>query len=201
MVSMTAFVDPPRKAPWYLRPGLWLARRITGKDPLPGRLLTHFPKAAFGVGLFEMTAASARNLDARCLAIVRIVASVVGGCPFCVDMNAATWRRAGLTAAELEVLLRFSTAASAVWPTTLSQRERTAATYAMALSQTPVIVSAVLQAELLAAFSQREIVVLAVTAAQVNFWTRFNQGLGVPAAGFFDESVCKLPAATSSNVR
>ena len=189
---MTGFVAPPAKSPWYLRPGLWLARRITGKDPLPGRLLTHFPKAALGVGLFELTAASApRNLDARCLAIVRIVASTVGGCPFCVDMNAATWRKAGLTVVELQGLLDGKLAAS------LTPREHAAGVYAEALSQTPVVVDAALQATLLAQFSQREIVVLAVTAAQVNFWTRFNQGLGVPAAGFFDESVCKLPSVTS----
>jgi len=31
----------------------------------------------------------------------------------------------------------------------------------------------------------------------VNYWARFNQGLGVPSAGFFDESVCKLPATTA----
>jgi hypothetical protein len=44
-------------------------------------------------------------------------------------------------------------------------------------------------------FSPKEVVVLAVAIAQVNFWTRFNQGLEVPAAGFFDESVCRLPGA------
>lgn len=42
-------------------------------------------------------------------------------------------------------------------------------------------------------FSDKEIVVLAFTIAQANFWTRFNQGLGVPASGLFDESVCRLP--------
>jgi alkylhydroperoxidase family enzyme len=41
-------------------------------------------------------------------------------------------------------------------------------------------------------FSAREIVVLATTIAQVNFWSRFNQGLGVPAAGFFDETACPV---------
>ncbi len=162
---------------------------MTGKDPLPGRLLTYFPKAAIGVGIFELTAASARNLDARSLAIVRIVASVIGGCPFCVDMNAATWQRAGLTVLELQALLQGDTTVNS-----FSRREHTAATYAEVLSKTPVIVDSKLQAELLAMFTPREIVVLAVTAAQVNFWTRFNQGLGVPAAGFFDDSVCKLPA-------
>jgi hypothetical protein len=31
-----------------------------------------------------------------------------------------------------------------------------------------------------------------MTIAQVNFWSRFGQGLGVPAAGFFDESACPV---------
>lgn len=169
---------------------LWLTRRITGKDPLPARLLAHSPKAAVGAGVFELLAAGAPgDLDARCLAVARLVASVVGGCPFCVDMNAATWERAGLTAGELAALLegdegRFEA---------LGAREAVAARYARALSLTPVHVDASLQAALTAHFSPREVVVLASTIAQVNFWTRFNQGLGVPAAGFFDERACALP--------
>ncbi|HSO40065.1 MAG TPA: hypothetical protein VLT33_46375, partial [Labilithrix sp.] len=47
-----------------------------------------------------------------------------------------------------------------------------------------------LRSELVACFRPREIVVLATTIAQVNYWARFNQGLGVPAAGFFDATVC-----------
>ncbi len=182
------FVTPPRRPAWYLRIALWVARRITGKDPLPGRVLALFPKAALGVGLFEAAAAHApRDLDARSLAIARIVASVIGGCPFCIDMNAATWQRAGLSSIELERLLALD------WPSSLSPRERAAAAYSRALSQTPVVVDPALLLSLRSAFTDREIVVLAVTIAQVNFWTRFNQGVGIPAAGFFEESVCALP--------
>lgn len=183
-------VAPPRRAPWYLRPALWIAKKITGKDPLPGRILSHFPKGAFGVGIFEASAAHGPgDLDARSLAIARIVASVVGGCPFCIDMNAATWNSAGLSADELKSVLALA------WPSSLSSRERAAADYARALSLTPIDVDAALIEALRAHFSEREIVVLAVTIAQVNFWTRFNQGVGVPAAGFFDDSVCALPTA------
>lgn len=179
------FVTPPRRPAWYLRLALFIARRMTGKDPLPGRILALFPKGALGVGVFEAAAAHAPgDLDARSLAIARIIASVVGGCPFCIDMNAATWQRAGLTASELAALL------ASQWPATLSAREWAAAEYANALSQTPVIVEPSLVQSLRDVFTEREIVVLAVTIAQVNFWTRFNQGVGVPAAGFFDESVC-----------
>jgi AhpD family alkylhydroperoxidase len=96
-------VPPPKRVPFLLRPALWLARRFTGKDPLPGRLLGRFPKGAVAAGLFELgTPHALRDLDARVLAVARVVASAVGGCPFCIDMNAATWREAGLSVPELE---------------------------------------------------------------------------------------------------
>ncbi len=184
-----AFLEPPRRIAWHLRPALWLAKRMTGKDPLPGRMLAHFPKGALGVGIFELSAAHGpKDLDARVLAVARITASLVGGCPFCIDMNAATWREAGLTEDELRALLTRAPVPS------LSTRERLAASYAEALSLTPVVLSGALRTTLREVFSERDIVVLAFTIAQVNFWTRFNQGVDVPAAGFFNESVCALPS-------
>ncbi len=189
-VNALALVQPPRHVPLLLRPLLWITRLITGQDPLPARLLMHFPKAALGVGAFEAAAAHAPgDLAPRPLACARLVASAVGGCPFCIDMNAAGWKDAGLTVAELQALLRLDEAA---WDA-LGPAEATAAHYARALSLTPVRVPPELVARLRALFTERELVVLAVTIAQVNFWTRFNQGLGVPAAGFFDSTVCALP--------
>ncbi|MDX2012809.1 MAG: carboxymuconolactone decarboxylase family protein [Myxococcaceae bacterium] len=191
-MTFQRLVEPPARAPLLLRPLLWLARRITGKDPLPGRLLAWFPRGAVGVGIFEATAAGAPgDLDGRSLAAARIVASAVAGCPFCLDMNAATWRRAGLTANELEALVNARMEAL----TAMGPRVEAAARYADALSRTPVVVPAEVAEQLRRHFSPREIVVLASTIAQVNFWSRFNQGLGVPSAGFFDESVCRLPAS------
>ncbi|MER2561082.1 MAG: carboxymuconolactone decarboxylase family protein [Myxococcaceae bacterium] len=186
-------VSPPQRPPLLLRPMLWLARRITGKDPLPGRLLAWFPKGAVGVGVFEALAAGAPDdLDGRSLATARIVSSAVAGCPFCLDMNAATWKRAGLSDDELRSLVELR---RADW-SALGVRPHLAARYAEALSVTPVVVPAELANALRDAFTPRELVVLATTIAQVNFWSRFNQGLGVPSAGFFDESVCRLPSRT-----
>lgn len=184
-------VAPPRRVPLLLRPALWLARRLTGKDPLPARLLARFPKGAIAAGLFELgTPHAPRDLDARVLAVARVVASAVGGCPFCIDMNAATWREAGLSAEELEALLNLDPQR---WDG-LSPRERIAACYAEALSRTPIELDGSLIDSLRAHFSEREVIVLAFAVAQVNFWSRFNQGLGIPAAGFYDESACRLPA-------
>lgn len=182
-------VPIPTSTPWYLRPALWLTRRITGKDPVPARLLTYFPKAAVGAGLFEATAATGgKDLEARTLAVARIVSSLTAGCPFCLDMNAATWQRAGLSVAELRLLLDPKSDLA-----TLSARERLAARYARALSSTPAHVDAPLVAELNSHFRPREVVVLATTIAQVNYWSRFCEGLGVAPAGFHDSGTCPLP--------
>ena len=186
-------VAPPARTPWILAPFLWLTRRITGKDPLPARLLAHFPKAAIGAGIFEATAAHGPgDLETRLLSIARIVASAKAGCPFCIDMNAATYERSRISPAELGGILALDPAIWRSW----SDRERIAAEYALALSSTPVVLSPELRSELVARFQPREIVVLATTIAQVNYWARFNQGLGVPAAGFFDATVCLPPSKT-----
>lgn len=183
---MTPLRPPSVRVPWLLRPLLWVTRWVTGKDPLPARLLTLFPRAAVSVGVFEAFTAGPRDLDARTLAIARITASLVGGCPFCLDMNAGAFRRNGLRAEELPALFAGDLSG-------LSPREAAAAGYARALSHTPVVLDEPLRAALVAHFTPRERVVLAHTIAQVNYWTRFNQGLDVPAAGFFDESACPLP--------
>lgn len=187
-------VDPPERVPWYLRLGLWWARRATGKEPLPGRLLAHFPRGAIGAGLFELGAAHApRDLGGRELAAARLVASATTGCPFCIDMNAAGYADAKLSRDELAALIGLAVDR---WPA-LGAREHLAARYARCLSSTPVEVPIELRGQLRQAFTERELVVLATTIAQVNYWARFCNGLGVPAAGFFDERTCPLPAPRS----
>ncbi|MFO0595529.1 MAG: carboxymuconolactone decarboxylase family protein [Myxococcaceae bacterium] len=178
---------PDPTPPWYLRPLLWLTRLITGRDPLPARLLTLVPRAAFSVGVFEALTPGSGQLDARVLSVARITASRVGGCPFCLDMNAARWAKNGLQLDELRAVLdgRFDA---------LPRREALAGQWAAALSSTPVVLAPELISALRASFSARELVTLAHAIAQVNYWTRFNQGLGVPAAGFYvDADRCALP--------
>jgi alkylhydroperoxidase family enzyme len=79
----------------------------------------------------------------------------------------------------------------------LEPRARIAARYAAALTQTPVRVGDELAQALRATFTPREIVVLAATIAQVNTWARFNHGLEVPAAGFFDAASCPVALPTA----
>ena len=181
---LVSFVDPPRTIPWFLRPALWVARRMTGKEPLPARLLAHHPKSAIAGGVLELLAAHGpKDLERRTLRLSRIAASVTAGCPFCIDMNSAGFDAEGLTREELDVLLADTDPEAAA---TLSRRERTAIAYARALSRTPVVIDAALAAAVKESFDARETVVLTAAVAQVNYWARLNQGLGVPAAGFFE---------------
>ncbi len=50
---MEAFIAPPEKIPFYLKIGIWISRKITGRDLLPARLLAWYPKIAVGSGILE----------------------------------------------------------------------------------------------------------------------------------------------------
>jgi AhpD family alkylhydroperoxidase len=180
--SSGAFIDPPPRAPLLLRLGTRLAERIAGKRLLPARILAWYPRAAFGAGMLEASITDQDGrLDRRMLKLVRLAASFATACPFCADMNAHHHREAGVTDGELEALRR-QLAPDAI--PSLSEMERTAVRYAQLASQTPLRFPAGFVAELRACFGEREIVVLAATAAQVNYWARLIQALGIPPAGF-----------------
>jgi hypothetical protein len=50
---MKAFIDPPKHIPFYLRIGIWISRKVTGRDLLPGKLLAWYPKVAISAGIME----------------------------------------------------------------------------------------------------------------------------------------------------
>jgi len=177
-----AFVDPPARIPLLLRAGIWIAERITGKRMLPARILAWYPRAAFGAGALEATIANRDGrIDRRVLKLVRLAASFATACPFCADMNAHRHREAGVTDEELAAL-REQRDPGAV--ASFTDLERLAIRYARLASQTPLRFDPAFVDRLRSAFDEREIVVMATTAAQVNYWARLVQALGIPPAGF-----------------
>ena len=179
---MEAFIEPPLKIPFYLRIGIWISRRVTGRDLLPAKILAWYPKAAIGSGFLEsLVAHQDGKLDHRMLKIVRIQASYAAACPFCIDMNSYQFEESHLTRDELMVLQGRKTLEEVA---TFSDRELLAMTYARLISQTPLKFHMTFIEELKRCFTEREIVVLASTAAQVNYWARLIQALGIPPAGF-----------------
>lgn len=182
---MDAFIQPPQRIPAYLRLGIWISKRITGKEMLPARLLAWYPKATIGSGILEsLVAHHDGKLDERILKIVRIQTSFAAACLFCIDMNSFQYEEKHITMEELMVL-QGRKAPEEVG--TFSEREQLAIQYAKLISQTPLQFPQTFIEELKRCFNEREIVILASTASQVNYWGRLIQALGIPPAGFSNQ--------------
>jgi Uncharacterized conserved protein len=185
---MGAFIDPPKNIPFFLKIGIWISRRITGKDLLVAKILSWYPKAAIGSALLEsLVAHSDSEINERILKIVRIQASFSASCPFCIDMNSFEAERKGITNEELRALQGHIDINKV---STFSKREKIAIEYTKYISKSPLYFPKELITELRKSFNEREIVILASTAAQVNYWARLIQALGIPPAGFSDK--CSL---------
>lgn len=181
---MKAFIDPPRCIPFYLRIGIWISKRVTGRDLLPGKLLAWYPKTAISSGIMEaLVAHKDKTLDKRILKLVRLRTSFSVACPFCIDMNFYDYDQYGITHEELAALQGKAEIGAVK---TFSEREIIAMEYAVLISSVPLIFPPDFVNKLKVVFSEREIVILASTAAQVNYWARLLQAMGVPAAGFSD---------------
>lgn len=177
---MQAFIEPPKWIPFFLKLGILLSEKVTGKVMLPARILAWYPRAAIGSGVMEaLVAHSDGRLGRRFLKLVRMTASYAAACPFCIDMNSHGHRTDGITDEEAASLRGdFEKVA------TFSEREKLAIAYARVISSTPLKFRPELVEKVKAAFTEREFVILASTAAQVNYWARLIQALGIPPAGF-----------------
>jgi alkylhydroperoxidase family enzyme len=181
---MSAFIDPPGRTPILLKFGIWVSEKITGRHMLPARILAWYPKVAIGSGVLEsLVAHHDGKLDERMLKLVRMAASFSAACPFCIDMNSYDYQAVGITDDEV-LVLRGKLEPDSIL--SLSAREKLAIQYARLVSQTPLKFYPDFIERLKATFSEREIVILASTAAQVNYWARLIQALGIPPAGFSD---------------
>jgi len=187
-----AAIPAPRRPNLLLRLGVAVSEKVVGKSLEPARLLAWYPKAAVGFGVMEsLVAHHDGRLSKRLLQVVRLVASFAVGCPFCIDLNGMGKERNRLTDEEVRAVARLAGGVEPDWPSTVTELERLAARYAMALSATPVLPDDVLS-EVTVAFTAREVVVLASTAAQVNAWARLIRGMGIQPAGFSD--TCEVAA-------
>lgn len=191
-----AFIAPPSKMPLFLRLGIWAARKVSRTDLLPAQLLAWYPKAAFSSAVLEgLIAHKDKDLDARILKMVRLAVSFTALCPFCIDMNSAGWEKL-LSPDEIQALQGGKPVEEI---TSITPRERLAIQYARLVSSTPLLFPASFVKDLKENFSEREIVILATTAAQVNYWTRLIQALGCPPEGYSESGLyLDLPAKSLS---
>jgi len=183
-VNSPAFIAPPQKINPLLRIFIWIADKVAGKKLLPPRLLAWAPKVAIASGILEAAATKPEGrLTPRLLKLLRLQVSFSASCAFCFDMNAVDYEQAGLTTAEVQALQKLTSPQKI---RSLSATERAALQFAIEVTATPIAVRAETAAELRSHFSEREYLLIAATCAQVNYWARLMQGLGVPPAGFSD---------------
>jgi len=179
---MIAFIDPPIRIPFWLKIGILISERITGKTMLPARILAWYPKAAVGSGVLEsLVAHEDGQMDKRMLKLIRMTASFAAACPFCIDMNSFEYQDCGISDKEAESLRLHE---DPEYVSTFSERERLAIVYSRLISQTPLAFPPDVVEQVKSVFSEREMVILASTAAQVNYWARLIQALGIPPAEF-----------------
>ena len=177
---MTTFIEPPKRIQFLLRIGILISERMTGKTLLPARILAWYPKAAYGSGVMEaLVAHEDGSMDRRMLKLIRMTASVATACSFCIDMNSHEHRAECITDEEAASLR-----GDIERVTTFSEREKLAIAYTRIISSTPLKFHPDLVEKVKAEFTEREFVILVSTAAQVNYWARLIQALGIPSAGF-----------------
>ncbi len=179
---MNAFIRPPKKIPLLLRVGIYISKKVTKKDLLVPRLLSWYPKVAISSGILEsMVAHGKGDLNKRILKLIRIQASLSVSCPFCIDMNSFEYEGDGITKEEMYSLTGKYNIDDI---STFNIREKLAIEYTKFISQTPIKVPKEFMEKVKLNFTEREIVILASTVSQVNYWARLIQALGVPPAGF-----------------
>jgi len=185
---MSAFIKPPKKIPLFIKLGVMISKKATGKDLLIPKLLAWYPKVAISSGILEsLVAHGKRNLNERILKLVRIQSSLTVSCAFCIDMNSFGYEKSDITKQEMDALIGRVNINEVA---TFSGKERIVIEYVKCICRTPIQIPKEVSDSLIINFTEKEIVILASTVAQVNYWARLIQGLGVPPEGFSDK--CEL---------
>lgn len=176
------FIEPPKKIPIWVSILIRIGDKAAGKKLTPPRILAHYPRALISSGIFEgLITHKDRFITPRLLQLIRMQVSFSVSCPFCIDMNSKEFKNNDITDDEIEALqgeFRLDEVQ------TFSERERTALEYARAICRTPISIEPELVKKVKSVFNEREMVIIASTAAQVNYWTRLIQSFGILPDGF-----------------
>src|SRR6516165_6098146 len=112
--------------------------------------------------------ASKAGVDKQLLELVKLRASQINGCAFCVQFHVLQGERLGIPADKLNLVV--------VWREAplFSPRERAALAWTEALTQLVFGVSDKVYAQANAEFSEQELLYLTSAVASINVWNRFG---------------------------
>jgi AhpD family alkylhydroperoxidase len=127
------------------------------------------PDAYDAVMALGQVAAKA-GIDKQLLELIKVRASQINGCAFCVQYHILQGERLGMSVDKLNLVV--------VWRETplFSARERAALAWTEALTMLPGGVSDEVYAQASAEFSEKELMYLTSAIASINVWNRFGAG-------------------------
>jgi AhpD family alkylhydroperoxidase len=112
--------------------------------------------------------AAEAGLDKELLELVKLRASQINGCAFCVQYHILQAERLGVSADKLNLVVVWREAPQ------FSARERAALSWTEALTMLPKGVSDEVYAEASKEFSEKELTYLTAAIASINVWNRFG---------------------------
>ncbi len=178
---------PVRGAGLFVRFVYWMVRRRLGRVPVPLGIMAYHRGVLAAVGLFELAFERATEVDARVKELAVLKTATLVGCRFCIDIGASLARAHGVREEELRELVRHGSS------THFSSLEKNVLDYAVAMTDSPMIVPRPLYDELERALGAPALVELTTAIAWENFRARFNHAFGAKEEGFSERSLCLLP--------
>ena len=175
--------------PIYLRPFFWNQRRKYGAVLDAALLWGRAPRLFLGLAtLYGMIDRRSSPIDPPLRSLVTVRVSQINDCPFCVDINAATLLKRGVSVEKVEALQTWRQSAL------FDGREKAALTYTEAMTLSDQDVDDDMIERLRNHFSNDAIVELTGLIAFQNMSSKFNSALAVPPQGF-----CKLPGLVKAD--
>ena len=171
--------DPAHRFPWYVRLFLANQRRRYGKELEPARLWARSPKVFAGLSLlYGALDRGSSPIEPTLRSLLTVRVSQINWCAFCVDINAATGLKRGVSEEQFAALDQFETSPL------FDARQKAALAYAEAMTRTDAGVDEPLMARVKQHFNDDAVVELTAIIAFQNMSSKFNAALDVAPQGF-----------------
>ena len=176
-----AMISTPasHKYPWYVRLFFWNQKRRYGAVLEPARLWGRSPRVFASLAtLYGALDRRDSPIEPALRTLITVLVSQINHCSFCVDVNAATALKRGVSEQALLAIANFTESSL------FNGRQKAALAYASAITHTTQQPGPEHFAALRQHFSDDAIIELTALIAFQNLSSKFNAALQVPPQGF-----------------
>ena len=177
---------PVSEYPWYIRLFFWKQKKTYGKVLEPGMLWARSPSVFIGVALlYGALNRKSSRIDPALRSLVTVRVSQINHCEFCVDINASTLMKRGVSEEKVAHLAGWRTHEE------FDAKEQAALELTEAMTYADRDVDGPLMDQLKQHFDDDAVAELCGLIAFQNMSSKYNAALDIPAQGF-----CQMPLAT-----